>query len=156
MFVSDSKRGFTLVELIIVLAIISLLTAVTIPLWRQFAPNFKLSSETEKVVQELRLAQQKTVTEQITYLVRFDKEAESYTVIRLVPDPENPGEYLPETVKTQTLDSEIEIKELYNLGEPEIKFTAAGGVAEAGQIELANRQGKTKLIDVRPSGFINY
>ncbi len=150
------QRGISLVELLIVIAIIVAVLGVSIPAWRAFAPRFKLNSETERVVEELRLAQQKTVSEQIVYVLEFDKEAESYTLIRFNPDPENPGEYIPETLKTETLDPEIEIKELYDLTEPEIRFTAAGGVAEAGQIELVNQKGDTKLIDVRPSGFINY
>lgn len=149
-------KAFSLIELVTVIAIITIITAISIPVWRAFAPSFKLRQETERIVQELRLAQQKTVTEQITYLVRFNKEAESYEVIRLLPDPENPDNYIPETVESETLDPEIGIDELYNLTEPEIKFTAAGGVVEAGQIELVNNKGDTKLIDVRPSGFINY
>ncbi len=150
-------KGFTLIELVIVLAIFSILAGITFFSFRRFAPTYKLSRETEKVVQNLRWAQQKTVTEQITYLVRFDLEGKkNYEIIRLNPDPANPGNYLPETIQTEALDPDIEIKELRDLDNPEIQFTAAGGVVDAGQIDLTNRYGEVKTIDVRPAGFINY
>ena len=150
-------RGFTLIELLIALAIFSILAAITLFSFRRFAPTYKLSRETEKVVQNLRLAQQKTVTEQIIYLVRFDLAGKrNYEIIRLNPDPENPGGYLPETIQTETLDSDIEIRELRDLSNPEIQFTTAGGVVDAGQIDLANRYDEVKTIDVHPAGFINY
>lgn len=150
------QKAFSFVEIMVVIFIILLLTAISIPLWRRLAPRLQLNHETEKIVEELRLAQQKTVTEQIVYMLRFDKITESYEVIRFIPDPESPGDYIEEQVRTVTLDPEVEILEIYDLTDSEIEFTAAGGVVEAGRIELANQRGTTKLIDVRPSGFINY
>jgi len=152
----DNQKGISLIELLTVIAIIVVLVGISIPAWRAFAPRFKLNKETERIVEELRFAQQRTVSEQIVYALEFDKEAETYTVVRFNPDPDNPGEYILETVKTEALDSVIGINELYNLTDPEIRFTAAGGVVEAGQIELINQNMDTKLIDVRPSGFIDY
>ena len=149
-------HAFTSVELLIVIAVIAILVLIAIPLWRKFAPGYKLSKETERVVQELRLAQQRTVTEQLSYIVRFAVDTEGYEVIRLIPDTGNPGEYIEEFVETETLDPDVGFNALYDLTEPEIQFTSAGGVVDDGQIELINVNGDMTLIDVRPSGFISY
>lgn len=149
-------KGFTLIELLAVIAIIAILASIVLVSFRRFAPTYKLGQEAGRIVQDLRLAQQKTVTEQITHLVLFDQDGNRYFLIRLVPDPEQPGEYISETLKTEILDAEIQIQELQDLEEPEIRFTTVGGAADAGKIVLANRYDETKTIDVRPAGFISY
>ena len=149
-------KGFTLIELLAVIAIIAILASIVLVSFRRFAPTYKLGQEAGRIVQDLRLAQQKTVTEQITHLVLFDQDGNRYFLIRLMPDPELPGEYISEILKTEILDADIQIQELQDLEEPEIRFTTVGGAADAGKIVLANRYDETKTIDVRPAGFISY
>jgi len=152
----DNRRAFTLIELLAVIAIITISTSIVLVGFRRFAPTYKLGQEAGRIAQDLRLAQQKTITEQITHLILFDQDGNLYFLIRLVPDPESPGEYISEILKTEILDADIQIKELQDLDEPEIRFTTVGGVADAGKIALVNRYDETKTIDVRPAGFISY
>ncbi len=148
------RRGFSLLEIVIVLGIVVVLLAISIPAWRHYALNLKLREAADGVVADLKLAQQRTVSEQIVYTVKFYADTESYSVIRFNPDQENPGSYVPETLSTQKLDAEIDLVQVYEFSIPEVRFTAAGGVVEGGQVELQNRNGEGRVIDVRPSGFI--
>lgn len=149
-----SQRGFSFWEVVIVVGILVVIMVAGIPAWRHYAARYQLDRETDQIVSALRFAHQKTVSEQISYILRFDKSANQYTLLRLNPDPEDPGSYIEETMWTTQVDAPIDLVEIYELTDDQVQFTAAGGVAEAGRIELSNSESDAKIIDVRPSGFI--
>lgn len=154
MFYLKKKGGISLIEIVVIVAVITILVAGAIPAWRRYAPRLKLRQEADKIVDELKLSQQRTVSEQISYAVLFYTDTDSYEVVRFNPDPESPGEYIPETLSVKTLDPEIDLVQLYDFSSPQVRFTAAGGVLDIGQIELANAHGDIRTLDIRPSGFI--
>ena len=63
------KKGFSLIEVIVVSSIILIISVVTVPTWRQISGNLELNSEARAIASQLREAQQFSVTEQINYLV---------------------------------------------------------------------------------------
>lgn len=73
------KRGFTLMELLLVVAIISIVTAVVLP---QLAPTFdqQLHGCGEIVVGDLDYARSLAIANGSTYRVTFDVAANSYTL----------------------------------------------------------------------------
>lgn len=148
--------GYTVIELLTIIAIFSILSGLTLVAWRNYLPRYKLSREVDKIVENLKYAQQKTVTEQISYLISFNQAGNSFTLTRLIPDLSHPGNYISENIQTQYLDPEIRINGIYDLALPQIQFTAAGGVVDSGQIELKNSHNESRTIDIRPAGFINY
>lgn len=66
------RKAFSLYELIIVMSIIIIITAITIPMIRNYLPSLKLSSSAKAVSTKLRQAQEEAVTTQIKHGVRFD------------------------------------------------------------------------------------
>jgi len=58
------QKGFTLVELLVVIAVISLLTAVTLPNYREGSRQLALDRATHKLAQDIRRAQEMAMSMQ--------------------------------------------------------------------------------------------
>ncbi len=97
-----SKRGFTLLELIVVLVIISLISALVGPRFTGTLTNMNLKTAAKKVAAALRYARSQAASEQITYVSVFDFEKKSLTV----------GAYQQPSEDIQLSDSENIIEQI--------------------------------------------
>jgi prepilin-type N-terminal cleavage/methylation domain-containing protein len=77
-----NKRGITLMELIIVMAIIAMGAVLMVPNIAAWLPNYRLRSATRDIVSSMRVAQMKAVTSNIQYRVSFDNGNNSYVIQR--------------------------------------------------------------------------
>jgi len=75
-----NKKGITLMELIIVMAIIALGAVLMVPNIGAWLPNYRLRSATRDIVSTMRLAQMKAVSTNVPYTVTFDEGNNSYIV----------------------------------------------------------------------------
>jgi len=66
-----NRRGITLMELIIVMAIIALGAVLMVPNIAGWIPNYRLRTATRDVVSTLRVAQMKAVARNIDHRVTF-------------------------------------------------------------------------------------
>jgi general secretion pathway protein H len=73
-----NQKGITLIELVVVMAIIAIGAALTTPNISGWLPSYRLRSATRDVASTLRLAQIKAVSSNTPYRVAFDTVNESY------------------------------------------------------------------------------
>lgn len=66
------KKGLSLLEMLLVLSIIGIMAAVTVPMVNNFLPSMKLSSSAKAVSSKLRQAQEEAVTTQIRHGIKFN------------------------------------------------------------------------------------
>jgi len=66
-----SRRAVSFFELIIVLAIIGMIAAITIPMMKNYLPSWQLSGSSRALVNNLRQAQEEAVTTQVQHRVKF-------------------------------------------------------------------------------------
>lgn len=74
-----NKNGVTLIELIVVLAIISILMTVAVPLYSMIG-EFYLDTSSKELLVDMRLAQQKAMTEGYYYHIYFNSSNNSYMI----------------------------------------------------------------------------
>ncbi len=141
-----SAPGSVLMSFLVGLGIIALISAISIPYIKQYQPNLKLNADAKLITTDLRLAQQLTITEQITHKVVFLTDSDTYSIIK---DTEP-----AKTIKTVSLDPEITFQTITDLTDDEVVFNYYGGVSQSGQIILININSKTKTINVKPSGYV--
>ena len=137
-------------ELVIVMGVITILTAVTIVSARGFSPTFQLNNSTKLILNKLRQAQEEAISIQARHSLHFDTTT-------------NPITY--QLIKINDIDdsqTELETKELAdNLTvsfEPvravsEVIFSSDGAPDWSGKITI-NLSGPTKTIDISPAGVI--
>jgi len=143
------KKGVTLLELLVVIAIIGIMAAVALPTISKYLPGIQLNGSVRVLSGNLREVQEKAITEQKQYLIRFSLTANpiNYQLIR----SDNGNEEIQKTVnlgsgETLTLDPSI--------SNNQIVFSPDGGPSSSGDITLSINS-VSKIINVSPAGFIS-
>jgi prepilin-type N-terminal cleavage/methylation domain-containing protein len=99
---NHSERGFTLVEIVIVMAMLGILATMAAPNLRSLFTKNRLRSSTSLVTSSLYMARTKAVNEGRPYGVRFDTNGRFYVV-------DNPGGTPAWTSKPYILESGVSI-----------------------------------------------
>jgi len=137
--------GFTLFEITIVLAIIGIISAISVPIYQQIRPTLNLNSTTKDIISDLKYAQQLAVTEQDNYSIEFDIFFNKYTVTNTETGA---------IIKQKTINSDISIDSINGLTNDTLIFNVTGGVAEEGSLILINSKNITTTISIKPSGYV--
>ncbi|MBM2820731.1 MAG: ral secretion pathway protein type fimbrial biosis protein FimT, partial [Candidatus Berkelbacteria bacterium] len=121
-------RSFSFIELIVVMAVISIIMAALIPTIKNFLPSWQLSGSARLIINKLRQAQEEAVTSQHQYIIRFNPTANPPTFQLIKNDG---GETIMENFSLPynsvlTLDSSIT--------DNEVRFSSDGGPSSSGNI----------------------
>ena len=171
MVVQNSRGGFTLLELIVVLVIISLMSALVVP--RLVGPmgNLDLKTAAKKISASLRYARSQAAAEKTIYLALFDFDNNSLVIVN--PSPTN-GDFSvdnqetmekmleerrdqekdhPGRLKTYKLPDGVKLAKgvskegQFNSGIFPVFFPPSGG-SSGGEITVVNRQGRQYKLSV--------
>lgn len=135
-------------ELIIVIAIMAILLSITVPSISQFLPGVRLNGTTRSLTANLREAQEKAITSQNQYLLRFfpDSLPPAYQLIQIASSVET-------IIREESLPSGEALALDSSITNNQIVFSPDGGPSSSGNITLS-LSGKSKIINVSPAGFI--
>lgn len=148
--INKTSSGVTLLELLIVIAIMGIMAAVLAPTLSNYVPGIQLNGSARVLSGNLRQAQEKAITEQKQYMIRFHPTnvPPSYEMIRI----NNGVEELQSSVtlaSSETLSLATAIASTSN----QIVFSPDGGPSASGDITLSINS-VSKIINVSPAGFI--
>ena len=142
MIMKMNKKGVTLLELIVVMAIIAIGAVLTVPNLRPWLANYRLRSATRDITSTLRTAQMKAVSNNYFYQVDF---AGGGYILRRSSTGLDPAPWPAEGV-TQTLPTGISI--VLPVNNP-LTFSPNSS-SNGGTIQLSNTR-NTRTITVLPS-----
>lgn len=145
----QNSKGFTLIEILLVVVLLVAISLFTFSFWKDFLRKNQLNSAATGIVNDLRDAQQRTVTEQVVYLIHFYSSSGEYDLIRINPTNGN-----RETVKAVTLSPDISMSSV-TFPSYEVQFNAGGGVSAPGVVVLT-KDTLNVTIDVKASGFSSF
>lgn len=143
---NQKAKSFTLVEFLVVIAIIAIATGIFFSVFRALQPSLRLGSVARDLATDLRSAQQSAVTEQLNFGVYFSTTTEEYEIKKYGTETK--------TVLVKSFPQGVEYKEVTGFSQSEAIFNPYGAVQEMGSVSLTNIKGEIKTIEVRPSGFV--
>jgi prepilin-type N-terminal cleavage/methylation domain-containing protein len=142
---ASAQRGFTLAECVIVILILSIVTAIAIPGFRIMAENGSLKAAARDLLADFSSLKQRAISENIAYKITFN-------------DQENVNNY---TIRQQG-GATIEIKTPAIFGAIRIFSASFGsgktitfqtrGTSSAGNVVLINNRNSTATITVNFAG----
>src|SRR4030042_4466515 len=130
-----NKRGITLMELVIVMAIIAMGAVLMVPNIAGWLPNYRLRSATRDIVSTMRVAQIKAVTSNVDYRVSFNDGDKSYVIQRQTTA--GVDNFVDEG-GTQALPSGITFDSITFPGNPWVTFKPNSTAEAGGSVVLTN------------------
>ena len=136
-------HGFTVLELIVVMAIFSVLMAIAVPTWIILVPAYSLSSAARQVQSELHKIKMQAIAENVVFRLDFSETAGTYTIQRLGASTTQHG--------TKPLPAGIDIRSAIALG-----FTSRGTASPGGggTVKLCNSRGVGTNVVVNSTGRV--
>ena len=148
-------KGFTLVEIVIVIAIFGVLTTIAAPGISRWVENFKFKNTIREIGITMQLARMKAIARGVEYRVVFDLDAETFSLER-GNQADGSDTWMPEGVITDVSSwADIAFVNSYATGKSNKQFNP-NGTSSTGSIRLNNAQGKKYKITLTPTtGYIN-
>ncbi|SRR6056297_84744 len=141
-----NKQGSILLNLLVAVLVIILTVTVSLPYIRDYRVNSRLSAEARELINNLRYAQQLSVTQQVVHGVKLDSENDFYEVLKTGASTS--------TLKTVFLSENSSFKKIEDFSNNLVKFNFYGGAEEAGEIILENINNKEIILEIKPSGYV--
>ena len=166
-----NHRGFTLLELIVVLVIISLMSALVVPKLAGPMSNLDLTTASKKITASLRYVRSHAASEKTTYVALFDFDKNRLVIInpplvkgdfpinnprafdRTRVEPPDTEKGRPGGLKTYSLPDGVKLAKGvsregdFNSGFFRIFFFPSGG-SSGGEVTVANERGRQYKITV--------
>jgi len=139
------EKGFTLVEMMITIAILSILLGISVSTWNRYRLNTDLKTATRTIVSDFSMAKQMAVRDCTGYRITFNVGTNSYQLIETATG--NP-------VRTRNMSKfgqGIVLSAPNFGGDSTINFIARG-TAEAGSVMVANGIDSTGTVTVNFTG----
>src|SRR3990172_10215414 len=134
--------GFTLLELLVVLAILAILGTVAIPVWGVMVPAFALNGAARQIQSELDRIKRQAISENVTFRLAFSETGDNYTVERVGGTTTQQG--------VKPLPNGIDIRNAITLG-----FTSRGTASPGtGTVKLCNSKGAGTNIVLSSTGRV--
>lgn len=140
--------GFTLVEALIVVALLGVIVAFAIPFYQSFQVSSQLDNTTHELVQTLRRAQMQAMASQGGTDYGIALASDRFTLFRgasySTSDPFNELIVIPPTLSISS-----------GLGNTITFSVVRGAPSSTGSITVQTNNGKTRTITINPRGVID-
>jgi len=151
-----SKDGFTLIEVLLVMLIVGLITAVAVPSMREMFSDVGIESAARDIATTLRYAHERAILDGKRYRMRLDLDADTYwleaqekrgkAADRLVAVEDNliQKKVMPTDVGIERVAATVKRR---RKGEEYIEFHP-DGTSESGSIYISEKRGRSFLVTV--------
>jgi prepilin-type N-terminal cleavage/methylation domain-containing protein len=137
MNISAKENGFSMIELVVVLALMAGISAMALPRWTSWLPGYALNNSIRQVQSELHHIKMRAAAENVSFQLAYLQNAASYTIQR--------------DAKALTTKPLVDGTTITTEGS--ISFSPHG-TASANRIRLRNINGSCRQVVVSPTGRV--
>ena len=142
------KKGFTLIEILLVVGIITIIAGLSVPFYRSFQVDQEMDIASKEILGTLRDAQNRSITgrDDITWGVHFDLSSNEYGIFQgtSFSSYSDDSYVVPNVIDMST-----------NFGDDVYFSKIIGAPSTAGIIFLEGDAGTTKQIEITTAGLIS-
>jgi len=146
------RKGFSLIEMLIVCAIIAVLSLITVPAFLRYTANANLKSAVREITSDISLMKERAISRNLQQKIVFAVGSESYTL------QEDSGGWT--TIQTKLLTSFGSNIDITNAAffHGAVIFFQTRGTADNGKVQLSNSRGSTATITTNITGrtYVTY
>lgn len=144
MFFNNKDEGFTLLELVLALALVGIILSFSWPKLEHTYKRFKLEASAKKIIAQIRLVQQLSIGEGIWYRLKFDLVNNKYIITRNI---NNDG--IAQVYKTIELEKPASLY-FTNFKDHEVYFYSSGNPSQGGTITIIDENNNLLYIIICP------
>ena len=149
-------EGFTLIELMVVIVIFGIVSAVALPGFNKFMRSLDLNSQIQRTATTIRVVRQKAITENNNYVVYWDNTTKGWG---WWDDDDNDGvkDGMERYAAPEALPGWITVTNSTTNPFPSdsVSFLPNGSASASGSVIFSNSDGFTRSLSVvRPTGMV--
>jgi type II secretion system protein H len=150
----NREAGFSIIELMVVVVIMTIVLAASIPALRQHTETVNLTKGSREVESSLKLARTRAVSTNTPVVVVFDTNANTYL---LFEDEDGDGTH----DSAETMSGPFEVPKKVALGSVSfgrntVTFVPSGAASETGSVVLVNTKNLAQRIDLTAATGLVY
>jgi type II secretion system protein H len=150
----NREAGFSIIELMVVVVIMTIVLAASIPALRQHKETVNLTKGSREVESSLKLARTRAVSTNNSVVVVFDTDAGTYLLFEDVDDDGNQD-------SGETSSGPFEVPDQVAIGDVSfarntVTFTPSGAASETGSVVLVNTRNLAQRIDLTAATGLVY
>ncbi|NWG32782.1 MAG: prepilin-type N-terminal cleavage/methylation domain-containing protein [Rhodocyclaceae bacterium] len=143
-----AAKGFTVIELVIVLAILSLVAVLSLPGLMKSVSHYRLGTASRGLVTDLRLARHLALKENRAVRVNFLTQR-SYRIERFVA-----GNWIPVSGTVSFSDDHTRRGIIFSTTPDPVEFDYVGRAKAAAEMRLVSENGEERTVEVFTTGRI--
>ena len=151
----SGQLGFSLIELMVVVAIVAIISSLTVPSFLRWRTDAKLRGAISNLKGDLELAKMMAIRENAFVVTRFKSDG-NYVIF--IDNGEFPGDWEEDPdefrVRNRQLPSGISLDPATTLVQNRIRFAGRGVPDSSGDFVLANQRGNQLRVNVNLLGKI--
>ena len=145
----DNQKGFSLIEMIVAVAIIATLTGIAIPVYIGMKPSIRLSGATRQIMGDLMWARMQAISQNNEFKISFLADNYRYTIL---DDDDNDGNIdSGESIITRNIQDKYSDITFSSTADP--IFHPRGNAAPTATITIINSFG-TKTVTIAVTGRV--